>query len=364
MSHRFHCKTCLKSFKYKYLLDRHLNRKIKCVGKFQDEVKSMNSNIENAIEENKQIKENISSLNRDLNNTKSEVDIIKAQLSENQCEFCLKTFSRPDSLTKHLNKGRCSKKNNNISIYEKELNIKSNKESELTCKYCYQAYTTHNSLCKHKAKGCSERDRYEKDLEKQVIENRKEAAKQRAINITMNVTNGNANNIIINLPPMKAFGSENTDYLTTKLLLTELKKCKQLNPADLTGIIDKFTKLIHAHPAHPENHNVLFKGLNSGYAQVYNGSEFEDRQSTEVQDTILQNVGTMFATKCCDEYNYTNNKDKMADVLDTLDDNFVDRKENVENEENTRALSKCRNTIKAALHSKKEEIIATQKLIT
>ena len=121
--------------------------------------------------------------------------------------------------------------------------------------------------------------------------------------------------------------------------------------------------MIHANPAHPENHNVLFKSLNSGYARVYNGNEFEDRQSTEVQDTILANVGSLFSTKCCDGYYFENEKQDMDDILDELDEQFLDHSKDVKENNNSRSLSKCRNVIKAALHSKRNEIEAIHNCI-
>ena len=161
---------------------------------------------------------------------------------------------------------------------------------------------------------------------------------------------------------MNSFDSTNVDYITTKLLLKELQKHKALDFNGIGGIVDSFTKLIHANPAHPENHNVMFKSLNSGFARIYNGQGFEDRQSTEVQDKIIQQVGTLFTSKVLDEHNY-DAKDKMTDVLDELESEWGERTDDLKNKDNTRALSQCRNTVKAALHSKKDEIGLTHQLI-
>lgn len=153
---------------------------------------------------------------------------------------------------------------------------------------------------------------------------------------------------------------EHLDYLTPKVLIAALQKHK-VNSNDISGIVDSFTKLIHAHPAHPENHNVMFKSLNSGFARVFNGQEFEDRQSIEVQDKIVQNVGHLI-DKTCDGYDYETEKNNIGDVLDQLDDNFGNQEESIDSGTNTRQLSQCRNAVKAALHSKKEEINVTQSL--
>ena len=138
--------------------------------------------------------------------------------------------------------------------------------------------------------------------------------------------------------------------------------CKSIQQSDVSCIVDRFTKLIHANPAHPENQNVLFKSLNSGFARVYRRDGFQDEHSTEVQDTIIQNVQKLI-TKGCDEYDYSNTKDEFAEVLDDIDVNYGKLNEELVDGNSTRSLSKCRNTVKAALHSSKEEISSTKNLI-
>ena len=278
--------------------------------------------------------------------------------------YCLENFKYQTSLIKHRNQGRCKKQICNIAIYERELGIKHEKHDKLLCPYCVKLFSTQSSFSRHKTKGCIEKVKYEAELKEKVLENRRQAVAQ---NITNNNTNCNNHQIIINMPAMRAFGDENKDYLTTKMLLKELDNCKKIN--DVTSIVDKFTKLIHANPAHPENHNVLFNSLKSGYAQVYNGSDFEDRHSAEVQDRIIEHVGILFSNKVADGYQLLNdnNKEKykedMDEVLEDLDINFGNRDEDIENGSNTRALSRCRGAVKAALHSKKDDIEMTQNLI-
>ena len=197
------------------------------------------------------------------------------------------------------------------------------------------------------------------ELQKKVLDRRKEASVQI-------ISHGDhAMNIIINMPKieMNPFGQENLDYITTKLLIKELQSCKAIQQADVSSIVDRFTRLIHANPAHPENQNVLFKNLNSGYARVYRENGFQDEQSTEVQDTIIQNVQKLIQTKGCDEYNY-NSKSDFADVLDDIDQNYCKVGDTIDEGVGSRALSKCRNTVKAVLHSNKDEITTTQNLIT
>jgi hypothetical protein len=123
-------------------------------------------------------------------------------------------------------------------------------------------------------------------LEKKVLKIRNKAA-QNIQNIQNQTINNNTINI--NMPTMRAFGDENMDYITTKYLLDQLSKCGNIN--DMSRVVGNFTRMIHANPAHPENHNVLMRSLNGGYAKVFNGTSFEDRQAVDVQDQILNKVG-------------------------------------------------------------------------
>ena len=56
-------------------------------------------------------------------------------------------------------------------------------------------------------------------------------------------------------------------------------------------------------------------------------------------------------------------KDSFADVLDDIDVNYGKLDSDIKEGTNTRALGKCRNTVKAVLHSNKEEIESTHTLI-
>ena len=366
------CSKCQKIFKHKYLLDRHYNRKTKC--KEPSVVQ---------ISQNDILNEKIVSLDKKLNDTNTELQDTKTKLRETEqkvidicthidptkqdltCKFCLKTFTLRTNLTRHLNSGRCRMKNDNVSIYERELNMEIPKSKHLICRFCNLELGSDTSYSRHVNSECKEKKAYEKKLEKQVLERRREASAQ-IINNNNNNNNNNTigNNIIINMPKieMNPFGQENLDYITTKLLIKELESCKAIQQADVSSIVDRFTKLIHANPAHPENQNVLFKSLNAGYARVYRHNGFQDEQSTEVQDTIIQNVQKLIQTKGCDEYDYSSNGE-FADVLDDIDVNYGKVGDKLIEGTTTRALSKCRNTVKAALHSNKDEIITTHSLL-
>ena len=118
------CNICEKTFKYPYLLKRHQNKKIKCKmsENMQNELNKRVNTLEEIVEK---IQENIQQDCKDHNDN----NLYK-------CTYCFETFSRSDSLSRHLSKGRCRGKNNNIEIYEKELGISKPEQKHLTCRFC------------------------------------------------------------------------------------------------------------------------------------------------------------------------------------------------------------------------------------
>lgn len=341
----YKCNICKKDFKYKYLLEKHNTRKYPCRSVDTTDINDKLSKLEEDVCDLKEKYESI------LTHT-----FHTSITNELECKFCHKTFSFKNNLYRHIRDSNCRSKNDNVSIYERELGIVPTEQIKNKCKFCLVKYSTKQAYSRHMNKGCNAKKCYEDELQERVLENRKAAA----AHITNNTTNNNTtNNIIINMPQMRAFGSENIDYMTTKLLLKELESYKHLQTADIGNIVNKFTQLIHANPAHPENHNVLFKSLNSGFARIYNGSSFEDRQSTEVQDQIIQRVGPLIG-HVCDES--TLESRTITDTLDEIDSRILNMIDEANDGKDTRPLSRSRNAVKAALHTHCNEIEQTHKL--
>jgi len=292
------------------------------------------------------------------------------ELEKYKCSHCFETFSRSDSLARHLSKKRCKSRNDNVEIYERELGIKKPEEQQLTCRFCNVKFSKQQSYSRHmNSDMCRGKMKYEHELEKRVLANRKQVAASIAINGNNN-NNTTVNNNNIYLPPMNAFGSENLDYITTKMLIKQIELCKDFT--DITETVKTFTQLIHAHPAHPENHNVLIKGNNSAFAEIFNGTQFEQSNALVMEDQILQKVGKLLIDKKNEFCEEQIKKDK--EIPDKIEKNLIKMEEAVDDNINSelfrdtvtdasRNLSTYRNTVKGALMSKKEEIHQTQQLI-
>ena len=358
------CSVCKKEFKYNWQLQRHFNRKIKCKEP-KEAVQSKLVQIENNIAH---LKENQEKIFETQEKIEQSVDSLKkrhehAETSLLSCEYCDASFKSLSNLIQH--KKRCKKKIDNICIYERQLGIESLPESPLTCKFCCTKFTKQSSYSRHMSNECDEKKEYEKKLKEKVFDTKIKAAEEKEVNQQIyNTTNvhGNQNNTInIILPQMNGFGNENFDYLTVKFLKKELGKLK-INKGDITNILQKFTNLIHANPAHPENQNVLFRSLNGGQAQVYRVDEtgkgkFESRPMTQVQDQIIQNVGELIGP-VADETTGT----ELSNMLDNMEDKVYNGNEDLEDGKVTRNWSACRQAVKGTLYDNRKEIQTTQRL--
>ena len=113
---KFQCKMCGKCFTHNWKLQRHHQRKTKC------KKVEINYNIEHKVNIlNKDLKET----QKELEITKQDINILNDKLIHKkecyQCEFCNKTFTQSNNLSRHLR--TCQYKIENISIYEKQLGI-------------------------------------------------------------------------------------------------------------------------------------------------------------------------------------------------------------------------------------------------
>ena len=372
------CEICKKTFKYHYLLHRHQKKTNPCKPPIHVQV-NVEKKVEKLQEELEKQHGKVEELEEELNKQNEKIEQI--QLCKEiktkecyRCRFCLKSFSSDSNLTRHLNQKSCKFKNDNVAIYERELGIEPPEVPPLTCRFCNVKYSKQQSYSRHMLSDCKEKLKYENELQRKVLSNRKEVAEAKvSINGSNNHTNShntvNNNNNNIYLPPMNAFGNENVDYITTKMLLKQIELCKDFT--HITETVKTFTQLIHAHPAHPENHNVLLKGNNTAFAEIYNGENMEQANALVVEDQILQKVGRLLLDRKQEYYDEAEKKDKnvpkkvekkLEDLEGAVEDNINTELDRDTVSDTTRNLNTYRNIVKGVLISKKEDIQQTQKI--
>lgn len=269
-------------------------------------------------------------------------------MSEFACEKCGKGFSRKRSLTYHIEKDVCKRKN-------------------YVCKHCGNGFSALSGMYRHikndcksvKAKNKEKDEIYQKLLsieknnkkknkliEKQTQEIeklRKEIRKipGNVININAvnsgNIINNNNNNINI-----IAFGYEDFSKLSNNEMLTILR-CGYNAPLRLT-------EKIHFDPKRPENHNVYISNKKDRYAMVFDGVEWNLKFKDDVIDMLYD-----------DKKSYI--QENMAEFIGSLSEsgkNALNRW--VATEDKDEKILRIKREIKLLLYNKREIPLNTLKM--
>jgi len=169
---------------------------------------------------------------------KSLQNTIISTITELQCEFCFKTFSRKDNLTKHLK--ICKIKKNNEKKTDNQLCLMKNEISNLKeeLSKTKQIITTNNKICNNNS------------------------------NNTQNI------NIHIN-----NLGEENIKHIDYNFYNNILK--------GIYGAVPKLVEKIHFDKEHPENQNIKLTNKKEPYIKIRKNNKWKlaDRK-TEVLDLI------------------------------------------------------------------------------
>ncbi len=237
------CQKCNKSFKFNYLLVKHLNNKKPC-DRIDNVIKSIDKKIE--IIDNK--------LNEKYENN-----------LEYLCNYCNNNYNNKSNLNRHL-KSYCKVKNtlieekNNL-IIEKNKIIKSQEE--------HNKDDIINALIKENEELKTKNNQKETNIN----------------NGTINNINNNTINININ-----SFGNENLSHLTTN----DFKKMLTSHFKGLKLCIEK----IHFNDDMPENHNIYLAGPTSKYIRVYENNKWTLKQRDDIVDKLISSKYTLLNDKC------------------------------------------------------------------
>ena len=127
-----------------------------------------------------------------------------------------------------------------------------------------------------------------------------------------NISNSNINShnkIIIN-----AYGSENLEYISNKLLKKLVNKPGTAIP--------NLLKIIHFNDKYPENKNIKVTNIHDPYIKVHNGDDWKLKNKGDIIEDIIITKREIL------EGVVLNNEERYIDKLDRLDEVIEDKKNN------------------------------------
>ena len=284
----YKCSKCNKEFKFKSILDKHINRKTPCD-------KIVNTNCNDNIE-----------IYRQYNIINSKINKLTKKSSKNKCEFCNSTLANRSNLLKHID-NNCKEKK--ILIIERDK-----------LKFAYDLLKQNKNII------------ITTQNKSQIINNTNNTN-----NITNNINITN-NNLTLQINP---FGKEDLSHIT----LEDYKKCLEQR---FPGLFE-YIKLVHLNKDVPQNHNILLTNQRSKFIKVYKDGKFKTEYKDEIIEDILnKNMGRLedkamkleeegkINNKIINNHKefqktyYKNNKNVIKRNMETVENMLLDDKDIIE----------------------------------
>lgn len=293
----FSCEKCGKDFDTKFLLNRHLSKKLPCntidkINKnFNEKIKIIDDEIKLKMEESMKI--------------------------ENKCLICNKNISNKGNLIRHINNTCKIKK----ELIRKKENLLENK----------------NKLINNRGEietAIVDKDNEIKALKKTIS---KLLEKQVPQNITINnptINNNTQNNIIV----INSFGKEDLSHIT------EADYKKYLNNY-FPGFI-KFIEKIHFDENMPSNHNLCITNIKSKYMYIYENNNWNLTERNDIIDRLITNKYDNLIEKFDD-------LEEAGKISDKVIDNFTQFQHNYNNEE---AKKNTKKDVELMIYNNKNKI--------
>ena len=278
------CELCNKSFKYKYLYERHKQNKKPC--------KLVNNQINNgdlqfSAKNISKLKNKVKYLTKKIKQLDNKPGII--------CNYCNKKFKNIYNKSIHISK-RCNSRKSIILEIDK-IN-----------KYIDTFKDIKNILVK----------------DKQIVNN------------NFNINNINNNNLILNVQ-INSFGKEDLSHITDKEYLTCIAK-------RYPGLFE-FIRLVHLNKNVPQNHNFIITNPRTKKAYVFRDGLYETENTDDVIDDLINNnmwrledkvdrleEGDNIEDKLITEHKefkktyYENNITRIQNVRNTVQDIILDNR--------------------------------------
>ena len=303
----YQCSKCNKKFNKKSNYETHIYKKKKSC--------SNNNNNNDDKNNNNSIQNNLKNITHSSTFAHSSTSI-----KINKCKYCNKEFSRKYTLKRHI-EDSCPEKEKSDSEKKKilnlveEQNIKIKKLEELLMKYSNQSNTT---------------------IQEQTNQNIQEQNNQNTQNINSNNTFNIQNN---NNVQLVAFGQED-------LYAIPDKECKFYLNKGFDSVI-KFIEFIHFNKNKPEFHNVYIPNIQTLYANIFNGKDWELKQKEEIINQLID-----------DKECFLN--DKFKELFNTLDMQTKKKYQNLKDRNDEKEEKRIKKDIELLLYNNKKLIKQTK----
>ena len=264
-------------------------------------------------------------------------------LRKKLCKPILKEYTQYDLLVLNGFKedAKLYKKSTKVSQKSADSQSKVSQNGLLNCAHCNKLYKHKQSKWKHEQK-CNKNENKllkklleEKDKlilvlfeemkkdKDEMKKNKKENKKllKQLIKLSNNGTNINNNNINShNKIIINAYGCENIEYVTEKILKRLVSK-----PG---SAIPNLLKMIHFNDKYPENKNLKVTNIHDPYIKVHNGDDWKIKSKCDIIEDIITSKRDMLDGAVVDEDNdefYVEKLEKIDKSINDKTDNFIEK---------------------------------------
>ena len=323
------CPRCGFTTNIKTKYTSHLRRKYLCKNTLSDD-NLYNEYVKYEINEKLNIPQNntISHINT-TKNTQNTTNIQKNNTKNTQnntkknkkyeCSYCNKTFSRNDSLNRHLRS--CKEKKKDDEDKQNLLNLVNllNKQLE-----------EQRDQMNKQLEQLDKKDRQIEEIINKKDKQIDELIKKAGINIgTQNIQQN------INILAYK-----NTDI--SHLTDTDYLRCLKHSNFCIPHLIEK----IHFNPKKPENHNIYISNLKNNYAMVYDGGKWNIKDRDESIQSLIDDKEGIMEQKLEE---WIENGNKYPEIMNKFN-RYLEKKEN------NVVINKIKNEIKLLLFNNRDLI--------
>ncbi len=325
------CPTCKHDFKKKSNLDNHLKKKNTCK---QENIQITHENAQ-LTHETTQLQQN-------------KLNVTIPTKNENICNYCEKSFTRKDILTRHI-KHYCpvvkQQNKEKQEIFDK-LKSEDREKQEIInkLKLLEEQYNTVITINKQLENGTKNLENEIKNLKKE-IKTGQPITNNTQNNNTQNnnIINNTTNNII-----MVSYGHEDLSKITPKMLSNACKK-------GYNSIVH-LVETVHFNPIFPEFHNVYIPSVKDKHAMVY----YDDMWNLKNKDDVVNDM-------------YDANRDYIMENIEGINNllndgekrslnRWLDSEKNKGKSEKDRKAIDCTlENLKLLLHNKRHIPVATRK---